>query len=615
MAACNPIPAKSKDFSIPDNRRALVSIALSRTAKEMIMKRIFSMVVLTLLMLSFNEPKDPPIEENYPADYFRSPVSHGILLSGTFGELRPNHFHAGIDIKSSKGVAGDPILSAALGYISRISVDASGYGNTLYVNHPIGYTTVYAHLDRFSPEIAAYVEEQQYAQQSFEVDLLPNPDKFPVQQGQQIGIMGNTGSSQGVHLHFEIRETHFQNPVNPLLFGFKVQDRIAPKMHALRVYSLDENRKEASAKTHVLFKSAGGAYRIKGDTLVLQSEQSGFSLKVFDHFDRVSNWNGIYALEMFQDDSLVYKFDLECFALEETRYLNAHCDYRERVANNSYYNRCFTLPGNRLSIYRQLQNSGVIRLEEGRSSEISMVACDLAGNKSELRFWVKRGGQLPSPSTPLSYNYVLPYDEGNVIRPEGLYLHMPVGTLYEDLYLSYKASPERSAGCYSAVHHLHDSRTPVHDYFDIGISPSRPIPDHLKAKSFIAYCSGSGVWNCGGEWKDSLLFAQVRALGDYCIMTDVVRPSIKPIAFNYDMKSYTRMKFLIGDNVSSMGKGKELSYNAWIDDQWILMEYDKKSRVISYRFDERVGKGEHRFRLVVADAVGNEAVFEKKFVR
>lgn len=195
------------------------------------MIRILQLSTLLLFLWAFKAPH-PPNEGKYPVDYFHAPVSHTLLLSGTFGELRPNHFHAGIDIKSSKGVTGDPVFASADGYISRIKVDESGYGNVLYINHPNGYTTVYAHLDHFNDALESYIKTQQYAKKSFEVDLTPEQGVFSVLQGEQLGVMGNSGSSNGAHLHFEVRETNSQKPVNPLLLASASPITLSPKcMH------------------------------------------------------------------------------------------------------------------------------------------------------------------------------------------------------------------------------------------------------------------------------------------------------------------------------------------------------------------------------------------------
>mgnify|MGYP000075876619 CR=1 FL=1 len=582
------------------------------------MKRYFLFFALTLLLLAFTVPKlRPTVRGNYPSNYFQAPVAQALLLSGTFGELRPNHFHAGIDIKSAKGVVGDAVYSAADGFVSRIKVDKSGYGNSLYISHPNGYTTVYAHLDKFKSDIEKFVKAQQYIQKKFEVDINLTHEKFPVSQGDEIGKMGNTGSSNGAHLHFEVRETNTDNPINPLLFGFRVVDNIAPKMHSLKVYSLNEKREELASKAVPLIK-LGDTYKVKNDTVQLDAGQTGFGLKVYDHFDRVSNWNGIYELTVYRDDSLIYDFSLESFSFEESRYINAHCDYVERVTKNSYYNRCYSLPGNNLSIYRHKANNGVVELQEGQTSKITMVAADIAGNNASLEFWVKRKPattNLLQPVANKNYDYILPFNEGNMIRTEGLYLHMPPGTLYQDLYLKYNVLPERSNGYYSAVHQLNNSKTPVHNFFDIGIRPTKSIPAELKPKVFVAYCEGSKVLNCGGRWEDGLLRAKVRGLGDYAIFVDETPPAIKQVVFGQNMQNYKQFTFKISDNVAAAPNVESLSFDAYVDDQWILMEYDKKNGTITHRFDGVITPGEHNFKLVVRDAVGNEAVFERKFFR
>ena len=252
---------------------------------------------------------------------------------------------------------------------------------------------------------------------------------------------------------------------------------------------------------------------------------------------------------------------------------------------------------------------------ERKASHIRLVASDVAGNDSILEFWVKRSKTPATSVSSQTYNYILPYNEGNLIRTEGLYLHLSKGTLYENLYMNYETTPEKSDGCYSHVHHLHNYRTPIHKYFDIGIRPTTSIPAELKPKVFVAYCQGGDVWNCGGKWKDGLLRARVRALGDYCIMADEKAPVITPIAFGYNMRGYNKMKFKVTDNVATMGPVRAISYDAWVDGNWILMEYDKKDDMLIYEFDERVGEGDHILKLVVKDAVGNETVYQKDFIR
>jgi len=575
------------------------------------MKQLFFVLVVPLLAFAFIFGTID--EKKYPQNYFRSPVNHSIRLAGTFGELRPNHFHSGIDVKSSNGKTGNPVFAPADGYLARVKVQVGGFGKALYIRHPNGYTTVYAHLKQFTPEVEAYVKKAQYRRQSFTVDLFPEVNLFSFKKNDQIAVMGNTGSSQGPHLHFEIRNSRTEKPINPLLFGFQMADHRAPQMYQLKVYYLNEKGETLQTKIYNL-SHAGGHYRIEGDTLTLGAWRVGFALKAYDHHDNVSNLNGIYSLKMLQDDSLVYDFDFESFSFGETRYINAHCDYEERVTKKSYFNRCYSLPGNKLSIYGKKVNQGIIKLYKSRADKISMIAADANGNSSELEFWIKRGEVVQSIRPP--YNYFLSYKEENVIDKPSLYLHFPKGAFYENLYMKYESILENTSEYYSEIHRVHDFKTPVQKYFDIGIVPTVYIPEEKKKKAFVGYCDTNGTLiSYGGRWKEGKLFAKSRALGDYCILIDDVRPTIQPIIFQKNMKGFSKMAFKISDNFPTAGKAKSPTYKATVDDHWILMEFDGKKDLLTHRFDERIGPGEHHLKLVVTDDRGNRRVFERTFLR
>ncbi len=554
-----------------------------------------------------------PSRKNYPQDYFRSPVTHSIKLSGTFGELRPNHFHAGIDIKSRNGKIGEPILAIAEGYVSRIKVAAGGYGKVIYVDHPNGYTSVYAHLDRFSKALEDYVESAQYKAQTYELELFPKPGEFSLTKGEELGKLGLSGRSYGPHLHFEIRDTKTEKPINPLLFGIQVTDNRPPKLHELKIYSLNDKRVTQATQILKLIQLKNNRYKIKGDTMSIGAWRAGFGLKTYDHFAGVANWNGVYSVAMYQDDQLIYDFEMETFAFDETRYINAHLDYEEQVTKKSYFNRCYALPGNKLSIYPNQLGNGVIDLHQHQTSKITLKAKDYDGNTASLEFWVKRKEISPPPSK--TYNYILPYQEENMIETASLYLFFPKNSLYEPLYLQYQASAEKSNGVYSSVHHIHDYKMPVHRYFDIGIRPVG-LPDSLRTKAFIAYCGKDNkVKNCGGTWKDGRLMAKVRDFGDYSIMVDEKAPRIIPKRFKKDMRGFSKMSFSIKENYSVARNLDEFSYTATVDGQWILFSYDAKKDLLTHRFDGRIGKGKHMLRLEVQDDRGNRSVFERPFTR
>lgn len=569
--------------------------------------RLWLLLLGSFLLLSSTE------KEPYPTDYFRSPVKHTLRLSGTFGELRTNHFHAGIDIKSARGGSGDELVAAAEGYISRIKVQAGGYGNALYINHPNGYTTVYAHLSRYAPTVAAYIKEQQYIQKNFELDLILDTAQFVFQKGEYIGNMGNTGSSGGPHLHFEIRDTKTEQPINPLLFGLKVADTRKPRMNQIRVYTLNNKGEQLEAKSYDLY-AAGGQYKVRGDTIYTSTKEAGVALKTYDHMNDVSNWNGVYSVELLQENQPRFAFEMNRFSFDESRYINAHLDYIDRMTKKSYFNRCFLLPGNQVNIYRNVQNRGILRLQDDQASEIVLLSKDIMGNVSTAKFWLKYRPKEVKEE-PVIYNYFLPYREENAIDNGELYVHFPANSFYEDLPLNYQITEEESDNIYSAVHHLHNYLTPVHQSFDIAVKPKN-LPERLKDKAFVAYCDKNGnITNIGSEWRYDRLWGKARILGDFYIKVDTIPPRIRNVSFQENMRGKSQFSFTIQDNYSSGGLAKSMQYNAYVDGEWLLMEHDGKSRRITHRFDGRIPNGTHKFRLEVKDAMGNESVFESEFTR
>ena len=569
------------------------------------MKTALSIILLGLIAVGFTYTK------KYPQDYFQSPVKKELRLSGTFGELRPNHFHAGIDIK---GYVGLPIYAIAEGYISRIKVQSGGYGQVLYMDHPNGYTSVYAHLDKFPKEIEEYIRQEQYRLEKFELDLDHLPDDlFTFSQGEKIGEMGLTGSTFGPHLHFEIRNTKSEFPINPLLFGLKVADTRPPRMHQLKVYELNDEMEVTKTQTFSLTKSSAGGYRTSPALIKVRANRIGLGIKVYDHMNNVNNWNGIYTIAVAEEDSLIYQYEMETFSFDETRYINAHLDYKERVTKKSYFNRCFLLPGNQLSsTYKKLINQGIISVDAD-PKELNISASDIAGNEEFLKIKVQQYGEPIKKATP-SHNYILIHNEANLIDSEDLWLFMDPGTLYENLYLNYVNANDGSSNIYSKVHHIGDYKTPVHKFFDLGIPITKDLSEEKMEKAFIAYCDkNNNITNCGGKWIDGRLKTKVRDLGDYYIMVDETPPTITPISFSSNMKGYSKMKFKITDNFRTAKNVRGLKFDAWVDGEWILMEYDGKKNLIFHEFDGRIPSGQHELRLIVTDAVGNQRIYKRSF--
>ena len=543
---------------------------------------------------------------------FIAPVKGTMQLTGTFGELRSNHFHAGLDIR---GAVGRPLYAIADGFVSRIVVSVGGYGQALYVEHPTGHTSVYAHVDRFREDIQDFVRERQYQEESFLLDEEFGSERFPVKQGDLVAYIGKRGHAFGPHLHFEIRDTKTDRRLNPMNFGITVPDTRKPFINSLRVYALNERGRVLDGQDYNVRGQGAGRYRLNADTLWVNHPIIGFGVKSYDQQNGRPNYNGIYGMAMWQDSVLRFAYNMDQFLGEQTRYLNAHLDYAEQRDRNSWFQRAFNLPGNALDFYQTDSLRGKIQLTPGQHSHIRFQIVDHQQNSTELTLVVKRepgGGQLQNPV----YTYYLPYDEESLIETAEVRAHFPEGALYEDLYLDYDYLPEASDGIYAAVHRFHSNSTPLHRYFDLHILPN-DLPDTLRDKAIIAHCEdGRDPLSFGGEWtEEGRLRAPVRALGNFTIMADTIPPTIDINRFSSNMRGWESFSFVLDDDFPTAGKARGLRFRAEVDGQWILMEYDGRKRRLYHTFDGRIPPGQHELVLRVMDDRANETVLRRTFTR
>jgi Peptidase family M23 len=590
--------------------------------RPLLLMTLFGGGLLGLTTLAFRSPAllpHPAAPEpvltaaDYPQGYFLNPVDDAIRLTGTFGELRPNHFHSGIDIKSKTGGVGQPVFAAADGFVDQIKVQASGYGNVVYLKHPNGYTTVYAHLDRFSPELTQYVRAAQYKNEHFEVALQPTDGQFPVKKGQEIGKLGNSGGSSGPHLHFEIRQSTTGKALNPLLFGLPVLDNIAPELRDMKVYFLNEKREVLTSRPLPLVRQKDGSYRVKGDTVRFGAWRIGLGVKSYDQQNLLRNDNGVYAISLRANDQPAYDWRIESLDFDETRYMNAHIDYAARQSYGAWFHRCFVLPGNKLSGYAPTGTLGAIALSREQPVKLHLKVSDAAGNTSSVTFWALRSEPMESLAEA-AFQYALPFQESSRIETGDFYFNLPAGALYEDLRLRYHTTQEQSSGFFSSVHHLHHDATPLHRYAEIGLAPYG-VPADRQDKAIVARCGDGHPVNCGGTWKNDRVVTRIRDFGDYCVMLDETPPTIVPVVFDADMRSKSSMSFRITDNFPTDAQADGLRYRGTVDGQWILFEYDRKRDRLTHTFDGRIGTGEHQLRLTVRDDRGNTAVLERTFLR
>ncbi len=547
-------------------------------------------------------------------EIFRSPVNYPIKLSANFGEIREGHFHSGIDIKTG-GVTGKSIYAVADGYINRINVSANGFGKALYITHPNGYETVYAHLQNFSPDIEAYVKDQQYEQKSFRVILHPDKNKFPVKTGDIIAKSGNTGGSLGPHLHFEIRNENNQHPVNPLLFHFNIKDNMNPIISRIHLYPLSKESYIDSSFEKRVYKVKGnqGNYKLEPDKIIPAGGIIGVGIETLDYLNGSWNKCAVYSIEMKADNKVVYSHEMKEFSFSETRYVNSHIDYEEKKRNGNNVYQTFIAPNDRLRIYNESLNRGRIILNDTNIHIISLSVTDVYNNQSQVTFRLKSDEIVfeENNSKSESFSKMMPYDQENSFSHKGFNINIPEGSLYDTLYFSYAEAPSLS-GTFSSVHFVHNRYTPLHKFCDLSITPDS-VPTGFESKLIAAIINGKGkLVPAGGEWNGEKLNIRTRNFGKYMIVIDTINPEIKPLNIhdNKNMTGLSDIRFKITDDFSGIK-----SYTGTIDGKWVLFEYDPKNDLLLYHFDKKrlTQKQQHDLELTIIDDRDNIAIYNAGF--
>jgi len=545
---------------------------------------------------------------------FYPPLDIPLFLSGNFGELRADHFHSGVDFKT-QGVTGKKVYSVDEGYVSRIKIQTQGYGNSIYITHPGGITSVYGHLERYSDSIANYVRAYQYQNKTHTLDIYPDKNFIKVKKGEIIAYSGNTGSSGGPHLHFELRGTSSQHPLNVLLYGFNVKDNIPPQLFGLYVYPRDEKQTGKQTEPKVLsLKKTNGSYRLSsGDTITLRGNV-GFGLETSDFLNDVSNSCGVYSIEVFVNDVAVYLFRMDEFSFDESTYINAHADYRAMVEKNKKIHLLYRKPNNRLSLYPLIINDGIIDFKAGEISKLEIRVNDAYGNTSILNYYVK--GSAPSgilQKTDTSVFQLFKWSTPNYYENAQIRLILPVNSLYEDYIFNYARTDAGVQKLYPYTHYIGDSFTPLHKAAVLSISGDL-IPERLQSKAVIARLENSNKITClSSSWKGNTISASISKFGRYTLVADTIAPVILPlnIKSGANISTQSSIRFKVTDDLSGIS-----SYQGFIDNAWVLFEYDPKNEVVECIIDsKRLSSGkEHELELYIKDAVGNQKIYHSKFI-
>ncbi|RKR82328.1 peptidase M23-like protein [Mucilaginibacter gracilis] len=547
----------------------------------------------------------------YPKDFFRYPLDLPPTTAGTFGELRSNHFHSGLDFKTNQRT-GYPVHAAFDGYISRLRIQYGGFGRAVYITHPNGFTTVYGHLERLAPELAKIVHDYQYEHQTYEADITLLPFQQNFIKGQVFAWSGNAGASAGPHVHFEIRDAITEQTINPQLFGLSIPDKIPPTISGLYAYHLNGLPfSEKTAKEFYPVAGSGAAYRLLKSSVINLSGDIGFGIMATDRNSTSMNKNGVYSIQLKVDDKLIYTFAVERFAFDQTHAINAHIDFPAFLATGREIQKSFILPGNKISVYPQQVNRGIITFNDDAIHNIEYVVKDVAGNTSTLKFKVKSKPAEP-PSSQKPPGVLFKYNQQNDFSFDKARVIIPQGNLYDDLYFNYAVLP-RHPGAYSATYRIHNRFTPIHDSFELWIKPDSNI-GALANKAVIVNTAGGsegGLYE-GGLYEGGFIKAHCKGFGDFFVRIDTVAPVIYPlnITNGKNMAAAKTISLKMSDNLSGIK-----SYNGKVDGHWVLMELDYKTKILSYTFDENVKPGKHVFTLAVADNKDNLSLFTANFYR
>ena len=542
--------------------------------------------------------------KNYPKNYFAWPVKAKVGIAANFGELRPNHYHMGLDVKTDQK-ENIPVIAAADGYVAKVKIEPYGFGRCIYINHPNGFTTLYAHLNDFYPELEQYIKEQQYKAESWQLFLENIPaGLFPLKKGDFIAYSGNTGGSQGPHLHFEIRDTETDKVLNPLLFGMPIPDNIPPSVMRLAVYDRAKSTYEQSPRMYPL-KKAKGIYTTSPAVIALPTGKASFGITAIDRYTGSTNQNGIYQAVLYDNGQPVAGFQIDSISYDETRYMNAHIDYKLKASGGPWVQHLSRLPGYTNGIYKEASGDGAIDISDGAVHNIKIEVKDAEGNESVVEFAVKSTGAGASAAAPSANLFKPGYV--NIFDNNNLCFYFDENKLYDSIH--FNVTPINATHTGGIAYKLHGGDIPVHTFYPINIknssagNPGRMVMKRWwGSKDDYAKAEPEG----GGWFKSSF-----KAVGNIELYADETAPTITPIGFRDGMNAakLNRIAFVIRDETDELR-----NFRAELDGRWLRFSNDK-GKTFVYKFDEHCGAGGHELKISVEACAGNKIEKSYKFTR
>ena len=523
---------------------------------------------------------------------FAQPMKIPISLNASFGELRDNHFHSGIDYATNRQ-EGKNVFSVDDGYVARIAVSPTGYGRALYIAHPSGYTSVYGHLQGFIPEIDSIVKDYQYKNQRFKVDVELKENQIPIKRGQHIAVSGSSGSSGGPHLHFEMRDTKTEEIINPMRFGFGITDLRKPSIRAVALYPIAGVVNGKTSRLAIETIPDMGETRFQKPTVITAWGKIGLAVKAYDFIDNSAKTLGVNEIRLFVDEKQIFDYKIDRFSFDESRYINSFIDFDNWKRNRSFFMKSFVEPNNRLRLFQTNAEKGMISISEERDYKIRYEVIDTHGNKASISF-VITGKKAEIPAKPICEE-TLYFDRKNIVEKGNFRAIIPPNVLYTNMCLEYKRTPSKNY--LSDIFQLQNHYTPLHDSIDVFLpfdaNKIRNTRQLLVIKTNIQK-------PFGGKYEGGKMHFRTNEFGSFAVVIDSIPPKITPVP-------NTSFRFKITDNLSGIN-----TCNGFINGVWALFEYDEKSHSLFYKPDNRVSlKKPYKLRLEITDKVGNKAVYEK----
>jgi len=547
------------------------------------------------LQLSFQSSS----QSKYPKGYFQWPVAASPSIVANFGEMRSNHFHMGLDCKTNQR-ENQPILASADGYVAKVKIEPFGFGRCIYINHPNGTTTVYAHLNKFFPALQQYIIEQQHRMKKWNIFIDIPAGKFKLKKGDFIAYSGNTGGSQGPHLHFEIRDTKSDKVLNPLLFGFPIPDNVPPDILRLAVYDRLESTYEQSPKILTVTK-VKGIY--SAPDVIVKTKKVSFGISAIDTYTGSNNPNGIYKATLFDNGAQLLSFTLDSISYDETRYENAHIDYKTKSSGGAFIQHLSRLPGYEKGIYDESPTDGAINLDDENIHQIRIEVLDAAGNKSTLNFNLQRIGI--KEKNEIAEGALFKPGLLNIFENEDISFYLPEGSIYDSFRFRFK----KIINAGNTTYQLNDDKYPLQKYFTLKINRKKIFSD--TGKVIMKNGKGEKAIYHKAYYDKGWYKADFRELGNFELIEDTLPPTITPIGFANGMNTSTldKILFKVTDNTENLA-----SFNGYIDGQWILFSNDK-GKIFIYNFDKYCSAGTHQLSIIATDLAGNTTEKKYSFIR